>query len=60
MLKLVIDDKIPFIRGEAERLGRVVYLSGKAISAQDVVDADALIVRTRTLCNRQLLEGSRV
>lgn len=60
MLKLVIDDKIPFIRGEAERLGRVIYLSGKAISAQDVVDADALIVRTRTLCNRQLLEGSRV
>ncbi|MGM9633891.1 MAG: 4-phosphoerythronate dehydrogenase [Alloprevotella sp.] len=60
MLKLVIDDKIPFIRGEAECLGQTVYLPGKAITAQDVADADALIVRTRTLCNRSLLEGSRV
>ncbi len=59
-LKLVIDDKIPFIRGFAERMGKAVYLPGAAISASDVRDADALIVRTRTHCNRELLEGSRV
>ena len=59
-MKLIIDDKIPFIRGEAERLGEAVYLPGSAISAADVRDADALIVRTRTRCDRQLLEGSRV
>ena len=59
-MKIVIDDKIPFIKGEAERLGETVYLRGDSITAADVRHADALIVRTRTLCNRQLLEGSRV
>ncbi len=59
-MKLIIDDKIPFIRGEAEKLGDVIYKSGVAISAADVRDADALIVRTRTRCDRSLLEGSSV
>ncbi len=59
-MKIIIDDKIPFIRGFAERLGETRYLPGAAITAADVKDADALIVRTRTKCNRQLLEGSRV
>ena len=36
MLKIVIDDKIPFIRGEAERLGQTVYLPGKAITTADI------------------------
>ncbi len=59
-MKIVIDDKIPFIRGFAERMGQTVYLPGAVISAADVRDADALIVRTRTRCNQELLEGSRV
>lgn len=60
-MKVIIDDKIPFIQGQAERLAdEVVYLPGSKIGPDDVRDADALIVRTRTLCNRQLLEGSRV
>lgn len=59
-MKLVIDDKIPFIRGFAERLGETRYLPGAAITAADVKDADALIIRTRTKCNRQLLDGSKV
>lgn len=59
-MKLVIDSKIPFIRGFAELLGETVYLPGAAITAADVRDADALIIRTRTHCNRQLLEGSSV
>lgn len=60
-MKFVVDDKIPFIQGQAERLAdEVVYLPGAAIAPDDVRDADALVVRTRTLCNRQLLEGSRV
>ncbi len=59
-MKIIIDDKIPYIRGEAERLGEAVYLPGGAITARDVKDADALIVRTRTKCNAALLEGSSV
>ncbi len=59
-MKLVIDDKIPYIRGEAERLGEVVYLPAEDITPSAVRDADALIVRTRTLCNETLLSGSSV
>lgn len=59
-MKIVVDDKIPFLRGAVESLGQTVYLPGSAITARDVQDADALIVRTRTRCDRDLLEGSRV
>ena len=60
-MKVIIDDKIPYIREAiAQVADQVVYLPGSAITAEDVRDADALIVRTRTKCNRALLEGSRV
>ena len=60
-MKIIVDDKIPYIKGQIEQLGsEVLYLSGAAISARDVKDADVLVVRTRTHCNRELLEGSRV
>lgn len=60
-MKIVVDDKIPFIRGQVERLAdEVVYLPGSAIGREDVHDADALIIRTRTHCARQLLKDSRV
>ncbi len=59
-MKIVIDDRIPFIRGAFERWADVVYLPGRSIDARVVADADALIVRTRTRCNAALLEGSRV
>ena len=59
-MHLVIDSKIPFIRGYAEQLGTCTYLPGAEITASDVREADALIIRTRTHCNRALLEGSRV
>ena len=59
-MRIIIDDKIPFIREAAAQLGEAVYLSGSAISAEDVREADALIVRTRTRCDEALLGGSRV
>lgn len=60
-MKVVVDDKIPYIKGEIEQIAdQVVYLNGGAITADDVKDADVLIVRTRTMCNRSLLEGSAV
>jgi erythronate-4-phosphate dehydrogenase len=59
-MKLVIDHKIPFIRGVFDEIADVVYLPGDAIGPGDVKDADGLIVRTRTRCNRALLEGSGV
>lgn len=59
-MRLVIDSQIPFMRGMAERLGEVTYIPGKEISADDVRHADALVVRTRTRCDRRLLEKSSV
>ncbi len=59
-MKIVIDNKIPFIKGALEKQAEVVYLPGNQISSDVVRDADALIVRTRTKCNRELLEGSSV
>lgn len=60
-MKIVVDDKIPYIRETIYQLAdEVVFLSGAAITADDVKDADVLVVRTRTRCNQQLLEGSKV
>ncbi len=60
-MKVIVDNKIPYIAGVLEKLAdEVVYLPGSSFTKEAVHDADALIVRTRTHCNRELLEGSRV
>lgn len=59
-MRLVIDSKIPYLRGFAELLGEVTYLNGGDITAGDVRTADAIVIRTRTRCDRALLAGSRV
>lgn len=60
-MKIVVDDKIPYIRETlAEITPDTVYIKGSEITADDVRDADALIVRTRTRCDEKLLAGSRV
>ena len=59
-MKIVIDSGIPFIKGVFEAYAEVVYAEGRAISSQMVRDADVLVVRTRTRCDRELLEGSKV
>ena len=59
-MKIVCDDRIPFLKGVFEPYAEVVYLPGARTGASDVKDADALITRTRTRCDRALLEGSRV
>lgn len=60
MLKFIVDSAIPFISGVLEPFAQVEYIPGDAISKKDVEDADALIIRTRTKCNRDLLENSKV
>lgn len=60
-MRIIVDDKIPFIRPALTQLANEVrYLPGSSITASDVKDADVLIVRTRTRCDRQLLQGSKV
>lgn len=59
-MKIIIDKNIPYIKGVFEPFADVLYLPGKEFSKDDVKDADALIIRTRTLCNEELLAGSNV
>ena len=59
-MKIVADHKIPFLKGALESCADMIYMPGKDISPAAVKGANALIVRTRTMCNRQLLEGSSV
>jgi erythronate-4-phosphate dehydrogenase len=59
-IKIVADNKIPFLKGVLDQVADMVYLPGKEISAEDVREADALITRTRTCCDASLLDGSDV
>ncbi|MDD4108105.1 MAG: 4-phosphoerythronate dehydrogenase PdxB [Prolixibacteraceae bacterium] len=59
-MKIIIDDKIPYIRGTLEPFADVVYLPGSKTTPGVVKDADALITRTRTKCNENLLKDSKV
>ncbi len=59
-MKIIIDDKIPYIKGVFEPFAEVIYLPGSATTPAIVRDADALITRTRTVCNEELLKDSKV
>ena len=59
-MKIVADMDIPFLEGVFEPYGEVIYKKGIDIVKEDVMDADALLVRTRTQCDAVLLEGSKV
>ena len=47
-IKIVIDDAIPFIQGVFEPYAEVVYKGGRDICREDLLDASALVIRTRT------------
>ena len=59
-MKIVADSKVPFLKGVFEPYAEVVYIDGKKISHEDILDADAMIIRTRTRCDKALLEGTKV
>ena len=59
-MRILIDKYIPFLQGVLDNLAQVCYIEPEQFTPEAVRDADALIVRTRTQCNRLLLDGSRV
>jgi erythronate-4-phosphate dehydrogenase len=60
-MKIVIDSDIPFLEGVFEPYFNVVrYVKGALLDRSSIIDADALIIRTRTICNAQLLHGTKV
>ena len=60
-MRVIVDNKIPFIKEAIEKIAdSVIYTPGRDFTPELVKDADALIIRTRTHCNKELLEGSKV
>lgn len=59
-LKIVVDENIPLADEFFASLGQVVRLPGRTLTAIDVADADALVVRSVTPVNEALLAGSKV
>ncbi|HEX2921923.1 MAG TPA: 4-phosphoerythronate dehydrogenase [Bacteroidales bacterium] len=60
MIKIVADDKIPFLKGALDKVANVIFMPGHLIDNKALLDADAMIIRTRTKCNEDLLKGTRV
>lgn len=59
-MKIIADDNIPYLRGRLEPVADVEYVDQHGFTPEIVKDADALLIRTRTQCNKALLEGSNV
>lgn len=57
---LLVDENIPQGREVFGAYGEVRTFHGRRVTAADVQEADALLVRSITKVNRDLLEGSRV
>jgi erythronate-4-phosphate dehydrogenase len=60
MVTLLIDDHIPFIKGVLESYAKVIYVESGKIRRAQALEADGLIIRTRTRCDASLLDGSPV
>ncbi len=60
MLTLVADDHIPFLKGILEPYAKIIYARGGQIGHEIASQADGLIIRTRTKCDADLLEGTPV
>lgn len=59
-MKIVVDENMPLAEAFFGEVGTVVRLPGRLMSQADLVDADALMVRSVTEVNRELLEGTPV
>lgn len=59
-MRVVIDAAIPYIQGVLEPYSDVIYLPSSQITADVVRNVDAIIIRTRTKCDKSLLNGSAI
>ncbi|WP_178863545.1 4-phosphoerythronate dehydrogenase [Thiomicrorhabdus cannonii] len=57
---IIIDDAVPYAEAMFSHLGKVTLMPGRDISRQHLMDADALVVRSRTQVNAELLNGTPV
>lgn len=55
-MKILIDENMPYAEQLFSQLGEVVLKSGRTLTADDLVDVDALMIRSVTKVNAQLIE----
>ena len=60
MLKIVADERMPFLKGALEPFAEMKYMDGREITQKSLRQADALLIRTRTVCDESLLHGTPV
>lgn len=59
-MKIVADTNIPFVKECFSSIGDVTVIPGRDMLPEIVADADALLVRSVTKVNEQLLSGGKV
>ncbi len=59
-MKILVDENMPYARELFSRLGEVTAVPGRPIPLNELNDADALMVRSVTKVNQELLAGTPV
>lgn len=54
-MKIVIDENMPYAQPLFSQLGEVILKSGRSLTADDLIDVDALMIRSVTKVNADLL-----
>ena len=60
IMKIIADENIPFVKNCFSSAGEIITIHGRQITAEILKDADALLVRSITKVNKELLEGTNV
>jgi erythronate-4-phosphate dehydrogenase len=59
-IRVAADASIPFLAGELESFVDIQYYSASEIQRETIKERDALLIRSRTKCDAQILEGSNI
>ncbi|MBN1387245.1 MAG: 4-phosphoerythronate dehydrogenase [Bacteroidales bacterium] len=59
-MKIIIDKNIPYVHGVLEPWADVEYVEGSKINHDILGSAEAMIIRTRTKCNKTLLGNTGI
>lgn len=60
MIRIIVDDAIPFLENRFDSRFDITIKPGAEINSEDAATSDALLIRTRTRCNENLLRDSRL
>ena len=55
MMKILIDENMPYAQALFSQLGEVVLKPGRSLTADDLIDVDALMIRSVTKVNADLI-----